>query len=143
MKRKKKNLLCESLLCFLNYVTISLHNFTYNNVSNFRLLLSVINHFGLQRTFLISRPSYIQIDFDTCNYCFRGLTNILNERGSLNMYQSGESLMRMSPPSLVSSLLMESSGTFNAESLESRKSMPSHKDSGNDHDIRLHYFITT
>ncbi|CAH2055829.1 unnamed protein product, partial [Iphiclides podalirius] len=60
----------------------------------------------------------------------KGLTNILNERGSLNMYQSGESLMRMSPPSLVSSLLMESSGTFNAESLESRKSMPSHKDSG-------------
>ncbi|CAK1589151.1 unnamed protein product [Parnassius mnemosyne] len=60
----------------------------------------------------------------------KGLTNVLNERGSLNMYQSGESLMRMSPPSLVSSLLMESSGTFNSESLESRKSMPSYKDSG-------------
>ncbi|CAG4987240.1 unnamed protein product [Parnassius apollo] len=60
----------------------------------------------------------------------KGLTNVLNERGSLNMYQSGESLMRMSPPSLVSSLLMESSGTFNTESLESRKSMPSYKDSG-------------
>ncbi|XP_050551697.1 uncharacterized protein LOC118270894 isoform X4 [Spodoptera frugiperda] len=60
----------------------------------------------------------------------KGLTNMLNERPSLNMYQSGESLMRMSPPSLVSSLLMESSGTFNAESIDSRKSMPSHKDSG-------------
>ncbi|XP_075981934.1 uncharacterized protein LOC142980439 isoform X2 [Anticarsia gemmatalis] len=55
--------------------------------------------------------------------------NILNERGSLNMYQSGESLMRMSPPSLVSSLLMESSGTFNAESIDSRKSL-SHKEPG-------------
>lgn len=60
----------------------------------------------------------------------RGLTNMMNERGSLNMYQSGESLMRMSPPSLVSSLLMESSGTFNPESMDSRKSMPSHRDSG-------------
>ncbi|XP_045539466.1 uncharacterized protein LOC106720854 isoform X2 [Papilio machaon] len=60
----------------------------------------------------------------------KGLTNILNERGSLNMYQSGESLTRMSPPSLVSSLLMESSGTFNAESLDSRKSIASHKDPG-------------
>ncbi|KAM3965990.1 LOW QUALITY PROTEIN: uncharacterized protein ACR2FA_012849 [Aphomia sociella] len=60
----------------------------------------------------------------------KGLSNIMNERGSLNMYQSGESLMRMSPPSLVSSLLMESSGNFNAESLDSRKSMPSHRDSG-------------
>ncbi|KAJ8728829.1 hypothetical protein PYW07_006525 [Mythimna separata] len=61
----------------------------------------------------------------------RGMSSLLNERPSLNMYQSGESLMRMSPPSLVSSLLMESSGTFNAESIESsRKSMPSHKDSG-------------
>ncbi|XP_049697390.2 uncharacterized protein LOC110373259 isoform X2 [Helicoverpa armigera] len=60
----------------------------------------------------------------------KGLTNMLNERPSLSMYQSGESLMRMSPPSLVSSLLMESSGTFNAESMDSRKSMPSHKDSG-------------
>lgn len=60
----------------------------------------------------------------------KGLSNIMNERGSLNMYQSGESLMRMSPPSLVSSLLMESSGTFNAESLDSRKSLPSHRDSG-------------
>ncbi|XP_063832009.1 uncharacterized protein LOC135081193 isoform X4 [Ostrinia nubilalis] len=46
------------------------------------------------------------------------------------MYQSGESLMRMSPPSLVSSLLMESSGTFNPESLDSRKSITSHRDSG-------------
>ncbi|CAH2088021.1 unnamed protein product [Euphydryas editha] len=45
------------------------------------------------------------------------------------MYQSGESLMRMSPPSLVSSLVMESSGNFNAESLDSRKSI-SHRDSG-------------
>ncbi|XP_068623072.1 uncharacterized protein [Battus philenor] len=60
----------------------------------------------------------------------KGLTNILNERGSLNMYQSGESLMRMSPPSLVSSLLMESSGTFNAGSLESKKSINSYKDPG-------------
>ncbi|KAL0829749.1 hypothetical protein ABMA28_003240 [Loxostege sticticalis] len=60
----------------------------------------------------------------------KGLTNMMNERGSLNMYQSGESLMRMSPPSLVSSLLMESSGTFNPESMDSRKSMPSHRDSG-------------
>ncbi|XP_072945263.1 uncharacterized protein [Epargyreus clarus] len=60
----------------------------------------------------------------------KGLTNIMNERGSLNMYQSGESLMRMSPPSLVSSLLMESSGNFNPESLDSRKSMPSQRDSG-------------
>ncbi|KPJ02090.1 hypothetical protein RR46_01486 [Papilio xuthus] len=60
----------------------------------------------------------------------KGLTNILNERGSLNMYQSGESLTRMSPPSLVSSLLMESSGTFNAESLDSRKSIASYKDAG-------------
>ncbi|CAH0591542.1 unnamed protein product [Chrysodeixis includens] len=60
----------------------------------------------------------------------KGLSNIMNERPSLNMYQSGESLMRMSPPSLVSSLLMESSGTFNAESIDSRKSLPSHKDSG-------------
>ncbi|KAJ8720763.1 hypothetical protein PYW08_006228 [Mythimna loreyi] len=61
----------------------------------------------------------------------KGMSNLMNERPSLNMYQSGESLMRMSPPSLVSSLLMESSGTFNAESIESsRKSMPSHKDSG-------------
>lgn len=50
----------------------------------------------------------------------RGLTNMF-ERGSLNMYQSGESLMRMSPPSLVSSLLMDSSGTFNHESMDSRK----------------------
>ncbi|KAJ0172703.1 hypothetical protein K1T71_011842 [Dendrolimus kikuchii] len=60
----------------------------------------------------------------------RGLSNIMNERTSMNMYQSGESLMRMSPPSLVSSLLMESSGTFNPESIESRKSVPSHRDSG-------------
>ncbi|KAL4703563.1 hypothetical protein ACJJTC_006122, partial [Scirpophaga incertulas] len=60
----------------------------------------------------------------------KGLVNMINERGSLNMYQSGESLMRMSPPSLVSSLLMESSGTFNPESLDSRKSMPSQRDSG-------------
>ncbi|XP_059056862.1 uncharacterized protein LOC131850591 isoform X2 [Achroia grisella] len=60
----------------------------------------------------------------------KGFTNALNERGSMNMYQSGESLMRMSPPSLVSSLLMENSGTFNAESLDSRKSLPSHRDSG-------------
>ncbi|XP_063366129.1 uncharacterized protein LOC134654591 [Cydia amplana] len=60
----------------------------------------------------------------------KGLTNIMNERGSLNMYQSGESLMRMSPPSLVSSLMMESSGNFNPESLDSRKSLPSHRDSG-------------
>ncbi|XP_013195476.1 uncharacterized protein LOC106138753 isoform X2 [Amyelois transitella] len=59
----------------------------------------------------------------------KGLTNIMNERGSLNMYQSGESLMRMSPPSLVSSLLMESSGNFNPESLDARK-CPSHRDSG-------------
>ncbi|CAG9782194.1 unnamed protein product [Diatraea saccharalis] len=60
----------------------------------------------------------------------KGLTNIMNERGSLNMYQSGESLMRMSPPSLVTSLLMDDSGNFNAESLDSRKSlsMP-HRDS--------------
>ncbi|XP_063537861.1 uncharacterized protein LOC134747197 isoform X2 [Cydia strobilella] len=60
----------------------------------------------------------------------KGLTNIMNERGSLNMYQSGESLMRMSPPSLVSSLMMESSGNFNPESLDCRKSLPSHRDSG-------------
>ncbi|XP_047998576.1 uncharacterized protein LOC125235958 [Leguminivora glycinivorella] len=60
----------------------------------------------------------------------KGLTNIMNERGSLNMYQSGESLMRMSPPSLVSSLMMESSGNFNQESLDSRKSLTSHRDSG-------------
>ncbi|KAF9818203.1 hypothetical protein SFRURICE_003944 [Spodoptera frugiperda] len=50
----------------------------------------------------------------------KGLTNMLNERPSLNMYQSGESLMRMSPPSLVSSLLMESSGTFNADILDEK-----------------------
>lgn len=55
---------------------------------------------------------------------------MMNERSSLNMYQSGESLMRMSPPSLVSSLMMESSGNFNPESLEGRKSMPSNRDSG-------------
>lgn len=63
---------------------------------------------------------------------FRGLTglNILNDRGSLNMYNSGESLMRMSPPSLVSSMLMENSGNFNQESLDSRKSLSSHRDSG-------------
>ncbi|CAH2979438.1 unnamed protein product [Chilo suppressalis] len=61
----------------------------------------------------------------------KGLTNMMNDRGSLNMYQSGESLMRMSPPSLVSSILMESSGNFNAESLDSRKSLSStHRDSG-------------
>ncbi|KAJ2945201.1 hypothetical protein O0L34_g9271 [Tuta absoluta] len=54
---------------------------------------------------------------------------MLNDRGSLNMYQSGESLMRMSPPSLVSSLLMESSGNFNQESLEGRRSI-SNRDSG-------------
>ncbi|XP_053616206.1 proteoglycan 4-like isoform X6 [Plodia interpunctella] len=59
----------------------------------------------------------------------KGLTNMMNERGSLNMYQSGESLMRMSPPSLVSSLLMESSGTFYPESLESKK-CPPHRDAG-------------
>ncbi|KOB70744.1 Serine/threonine-protein kinase pakE [Operophtera brumata] len=59
-----------------------------------------------------------------------GLTNMMNERSSLNMYQSGESLMRMSPPSLVSSLMMECSGNFNPESLEGRRSMPSHRDSG-------------
>ncbi|CAB3252494.1 unnamed protein product [Arctia plantaginis] len=59
----------------------------------------------------------------------KGLSNIIQERGSLNMYQSGESLMRMSPPSLVSSLLMESSGTFNTESMDGRKSFP-HKESG-------------
>lgn len=53
----------------------------------------------------------------------KGFSSILHERASLNMYQSGESLMRMSPPSLVSSLLMESSGTFNTESIESRKSL--------------------
>ncbi|KAI8441008.1 hypothetical protein MSG28_009281 [Choristoneura fumiferana] len=58
-----------------------------------------------------------------------GLTNMMNERGSLNMYQSGESLMRMSPPSLVSSLMMESSGNFNPESLDSRKSLPPQRDS--------------
>ncbi|XP_061717142.1 uncharacterized protein LOC133524982 isoform X2 [Cydia pomonella] len=60
----------------------------------------------------------------------KGLTNIMSERGSLNMYQSGESLMRMSPPSLVSSLMMESSGNFNPESMDSRKSLSSHRDSG-------------
>ncbi|XP_037303434.1 uncharacterized protein LOC115441387 [Manduca sexta] len=60
----------------------------------------------------------------------KGLSNIMNERGSLNMYQSGESLMRMSPPSLVSSLVMESSGNFNMESMESRRSMPSHREAG-------------
>ena len=54
---------------------------------------------------------------------------MMHESGSLNMYQSGESLMRMSPPSLVSSLVMENSGNFNPESLESRKSI-SQKDSG-------------
>ncbi|XP_073954223.1 uncharacterized protein isoform X4 [Choristoneura fumiferana] len=59
----------------------------------------------------------------------KGLTNMMNERGSLNMYQSGESLMRMSPPSLVSSLMMESSGNFNPESLDSRKSLPPQRDS--------------
>ncbi|XP_049878625.1 uncharacterized protein LOC126375640 isoform X2 [Pectinophora gossypiella] len=55
---------------------------------------------------------------------------MISDRGSLNMYQSGESLMRMSPPSLVSSLLMEHSGTFNPESLEGRKSLTVHRDSG-------------
>lgn len=55
--------------------------------------------------------------------------NVMQESGSINMYQSGESLMRMSPPSLVSSLVMESSGNFNEESLDSRKSL-SQKDSG-------------
>lgn len=67
-------------------------------------------------------------------YALRGLSNIINERGSLNMYQSGDSLMRMSPPSLVSSLVMESSGTFNPESMESRKSIPSYRDSGKNSD---------
>ncbi|GBP45084.1 hypothetical protein EVAR_33189_1 [Eumeta japonica] len=60
----------------------------------------------------------------------KGYLNNVMERGSLGMYQSGESLMRMSPPSLVSSLLMDSSDTFNQESLESRKSLLSTKDSG-------------
>ncbi|XP_041969212.1 uncharacterized protein LOC121726057 isoform X2 [Aricia agestis] len=60
----------------------------------------------------------------------KGMMNMMHESGSLNMYQSGESLMRMSPPSLVSSLVMEHSGNFNAESMESRKSLHSHKDSG-------------
>lgn len=59
----------------------------------------------------------------------KGMLHVMHESGSLNMYQSGESLMRMSPPSLVSSLVMESSGNFNAESLDSRKSI-SHRDSG-------------
>ncbi|CAH0719167.1 unnamed protein product, partial [Brenthis ino] len=59
----------------------------------------------------------------------KGMMNILHESGSLNMYQSGESLMRMSPPSLVSSLVMENSGNFNPESFDSRKSI-SQKDSG-------------
>ncbi|XP_026330859.1 uncharacterized protein LOC113238256 isoform X2 [Hyposmocoma kahamanoa] len=62
----------------------------------------------------------------------KGLTglNVLTDRGSLNMYNSGESLMRMSPPSLVSSILMESSGNFNQESLDGRKSLSSQRDSG-------------
>ncbi|CAK1542664.1 unnamed protein product, partial [Leptosia nina] len=47
--------------------------------------------------------------------------NILAERNSLNMYRSGESLMRMSPPSLVSSLVMENSGNFNTDSMEGKK----------------------
>nr|XP_032523178.1 uncharacterized protein LOC116774542 [Danaus plexippus plexippus] len=59
----------------------------------------------------------------------KGMMNVMQESGSINMYQSGESLMRMSPPSLVSSLVMESSGNFNEESLDSRKSL-SQKDSG-------------
>ncbi|XP_047538945.1 formin-like protein 20 isoform X1 [Vanessa atalanta] len=59
----------------------------------------------------------------------KGMLNIMHESRSLNMYQSGESLMRMSPPSLVSSLVMENSGNFNAESLDSRKSI-SQRDSG-------------
>lgn len=80
-----------------------------------------------------SKP--INIDFsqpahNLHNTFNKGLSNIINERGSLNMYQSGDSLMRMSPPSLVSSLVMESSGTFNPESMESRKSIPSYRDSG-------------
>ncbi|XP_047508040.1 uncharacterized protein LOC125051628 isoform X2 [Pieris napi] len=55
--------------------------------------------------------------------------NMFADRNSLNMYQSGESLMRMSPPSLVSSLVMENSGNFNHDSLEGKKSLP-HRDSG-------------
>lgn len=44
----------------------------------------------------------------------KGISTLLLEHPSFNMYQSGESLMRMSPPSLVSSLMMDSSGNFNS-----------------------------
>ncbi|XP_052744583.1 uncharacterized protein LOC112054785 isoform X2 [Bicyclus anynana] len=57
----------------------------------------------------------------------KGVMHIMQESGSMHMYQSGESLMRMSPPSLVSSMVMEHSGNFNAESMDSRKSQ---RDSG-------------
>ncbi|XP_039747594.1 uncharacterized protein LOC120624893 [Pararge aegeria] len=57
----------------------------------------------------------------------KGIMHIMPESGSMHMYQSGESLMRMSPPSLVSSMLMENSGNFNVESMDSRKSL---RDSG-------------
>ncbi|XP_069362288.1 uncharacterized protein [Maniola hyperantus] len=56
----------------------------------------------------------------------KGVMHIMQESSSMNMYRSGESLMRMSPPSLVSSML-ENSGNFNAESMDSRKSQ---RDSG-------------
>lgn len=55
----------------------------------------------------------------------RGFTNVMNDRNSLNMSRSGDSLMRMSPPSLVNSL-MESSGNFNRESLEGKRSLTQH-----------------
>ncbi|XP_038218705.1 uncharacterized protein LOC119837261 [Zerene cesonia] len=81
-----------------------------------------------------SRFKPIKVDFtqpmNNFNTFNKGLTNMMNERGSLNMYQSGESLMRMSPPSLVSSLVMENSGNFNMESLEGKKSLPPQKDLG-------------
>ncbi|XP_026736208.1 uncharacterized protein LOC113499841 isoform X2 [Trichoplusia ni] len=98
----------------------NLHN-TFNKWM-FHMYLSVAQY--QRRWYGVTSPQ------NQALHCFRGLSNILNERPSLNMYQSGESLMRMSPPSLVSSLLMESSGTFNAESIDSRKSLTSHKDSG-------------
>ncbi|XP_045778177.1 uncharacterized protein LOC123876084 isoform X2 [Maniola jurtina] len=56
----------------------------------------------------------------------KGIMHVMQESSSMNMYRSGESLMRMSPPSLVSSML-ENSGNFNAESMDSRKSQ---RDSG-------------
>ncbi|XP_050672850.1 uncharacterized protein LOC126970793 isoform X1 [Leptidea sinapis] len=86
-----------------------------------------------ERTSVPSPFKAIQIDYsqpahNIHNTFNKGFSNIMNERGSLTMYQSGESLMRMSPPSLVSSIVMDNSFTVNSDSIDGKKSLQSNKD---------------